>query len=210
MAPRSKISTLWSYTKTLPQHRSRVEKSEMEYNVDLARALLDWAGLATPVFRGLPALKIPPTWTSPRVSPDLVVVVSNRGSAENWPLERYVKLGRDRLLKGERVDFLVNGIDAHERKEALLKSGVLSEGAGLVEGFSRLSELICYLAASREVVSSSTGPLHLAHAAGVPVLGIYPTLKLQSFDRWRPHGYWHSAALRFIEVESSSSLPGRK
>lgn len=200
--PRSRLSAIFAYRRTLAQHRSRVEKSEARYNVDLAAAFLEWRGVPTPNFRGLPALAVPPEFAAPMIAPDVVIAVSNNGSAHNWPLERYVDLARARLAEGRAVDFLVSGIDALARQRALESSGLTQEGVRIVPPFPRVGDLIAYLAAAREVVSSSTGPLHLAHAAGVPVLGIYPTRpRVQSFARWRPDGYWHGAPLRYLTFD---------
>ena len=197
-APRSKLSTLWSYKKTFVQKRSRCLMSEMEYNVDLVRCSLKKLALEAEEFIGLPALEIPPDWKIERKSPKLVIVVSNYNSAVNWGIDQYIKFARDNYEKYEAsIDFLVSGFDAHLRKEAIENSGLLEKGVGLVEVFPQLRDLVVYLAGAGEVMSSSTGPLHIAHAAGTPVFALYPNIKTQSFDRWRPHGYWHSGAIRY-------------
>jgi ADP-heptose:LPS heptosyltransferase len=201
LGPRSKLSALWSYRRSRAQHRSRVEMTEMEYNLDLARAFLEWQGLPVPEFRGLPALALPPEWKSPVEAADLVLVVSNRGSAANWPLEKYKEWGLRERAAGRRVDFLASGLDAKERLAGLKDAE--QAGCRVLADFRSIRELIAYLATAKELVSSSTGPLHIAHAAGVPVTGIYPTKRVESFDRWRPHGYWHAAALRYIEIETA-------
>ncbi len=200
LGPRTKLSTLWTYTKTLSQKRSHVEKSEMEYNLDLAAALLAHLKRPIPEFQGLPSLRVPPEWRSPRPSPDLIAVVSNRGSAANWPLEAYIAHAEIALNEGRRVDFLVSGTDAAERTTELKRRGVEKLGASIVGDLASIEELIAYLAGAREVLSSSTGPLHLAHAAGVAVTGVYPRKRVESFDRWRPHGYWHGAPVRYLEI----------
>jgi ADP-heptose:LPS heptosyltransferase len=199
--PRSKLSSLWSYTSSLRQARSRVAKSEMEYNLDLARFLMLKEGIRVPEFHGLPALALPPDWRSPVDSPALAIVLANGGSARNWPVAEYVARADAALAIGQSVHFLVQGVDALARRAELQASGVLERGAIEVGAFAELRELIAYLAGAQHVLASSTGPLHLAHAAGVPVTGIYPREpRVQRFDRWRPHGYWHGAPVRLIEI----------
>lgn len=200
VGPRTKLWALWNLKYSIAQHRSRVEKSEMEYNLDLARALVRKLGRENADFVGLPALKVPPTWVAPRPSPDLVLVASNRGSARDWSLQRYLETAREALRAGKSVDLLLSGDDAPEKRAALAHEKDL-EALGVVGSFARLRELVAYLVGAREVISSSTGPLHIAHAAGVPVLGLYPRERVQSFDRWRPHGYWHDASVRFCEID---------
>lgn len=203
LGPRTKLPALWSFHLSVAQHRSRVEKSEMRYNIDLAKAFCSALHCEAPAFEGLPALKLPSQWSSPRISPDCVLVVSNRGSAANWPIEKYIQMGLELRSQGKSVDFLVSGEDEAKRLAALKKAGVESQGCGVVTSFSDLRELIVYLACAQHVISSSTGPLHLAHAAGVAVTGIYPTKKVQSFERWRPDGYWHSKPVHLIEIGTS-------
>lgn len=203
IGPRSKISALWSYSKTIAQHRSQVKKSEMHYNLDLARALLDYLKLPIPEFRGIPAMKIPIEWRSPRKSPHTIVVVSNNASAANWNIDHYIDYAKSIYdSTGRSLDFLVSGHDARFRKEALVRSDVIRSGMGLVEALPSLKELIVYLSQAKLVVSSSTGPLHIAHAAGVNVFGIYPSKRVESFDRWRPDGYWHKGSVRYQIIPS--------
>ena len=204
LGPRPKLSALWSYRWSVPQHRSRVAMSEMNYNVALARALLRHLNVEAPEFRGLPALKLPPEWRAPSSSPDLVVVVSNNGSAGNWPVESYVQVAVAALGEGRSVEVLAAGADAPARKKILEKIPEVAGGRiGLRGDFASVAELIAYLAGAREVFSSSTGPLHLAHAAGVPVRAVYPSFaakKVESFERWRPDGYWHASPVRYETI----------
>ncbi|MBS1983490.1 MAG: glycosyltransferase family 9 protein [Bdellovibrionales bacterium] len=199
MGPRSKLSALWSYTRSVGQRRSRVAMSEMQYNLELAREALRWVGMPVPEFVGLPALKIPPEWRS-LVASHTVLVVSNRGSAADLPLADYLTWARKEIAAGRSVDLLVSGDDAEAKVQGIEQSGILREGARMVRSLPAVRDLIAYLGSAEHVVSSSTGPLHLAHAAGVPVTGIYPRQPVtQSFARWRPDGYWHSAPVRYVE-----------
>ncbi len=198
--PYSRSTTYFAYHRGLRQRRSRVAKSEMAYNLDLARAFIAWAGLTAPAFEPLPALRVPDDWPSPRPSPDWVAVLSSGGSAGNWPVERYLGWLAQHRAPGSSLDFLVQGVDAAERRQALLASGILEEPkVGLVEGFASVRDLIAYLAAAGQVLSSSTGPLHIAHAAGVPVWGLYPDAPLvETFARWKPDGYGHGAPVTLV------------
>lgn len=207
MGPRSKISALWSYKKSLAQHRSRVEKSEMEYNLDLAQAFLKWhAGVERP-FVGLSALKVPSEWRCSVDSPDWCFVALNRGSAENLSLSELQALALDPLQQGLRVDILVSGENEAAIREELLRGPLARFANFRVQGsFPSIRELIAYLAPLKKLVASSTGPLHLAHAAGVPVLGYYPRARVRSFKRWRPHGFWHSSPVEFKILQGSSGV----
>ncbi len=201
--PYSRLTTYFGYHRGLRQHRSRVAKSEMAYNLDLARALIAWAGLPVPAFEPLPALRVPADWRAPRPSPDWVAVLSSAGSAGNWPVERYLAWLAQHRAPDSSLDFLVQGVDAAERRERLEESGILSEpGVGMVDGFQTVRDLIAYLAGAGQVLSSSTGPLHIAHAAGVAVWGLYPSAPLvETFARWKPDGYGHGAPVTLVSID---------
>jgi ADP-heptose:LPS heptosyltransferase len=200
VGPRTRLSAIWGYGKSVAQHRSRVEKSEMAYNVDMARAFLAYDMSEEPEFHGLPALKLPPSWSSPVKGTDLLVVASNGGSAHNWPMSRYIETAQAALGAGKSVQFLVHGTDAEERIREFRASKIAAR-AELLPSFATLRELIAHIASCGETLSSSTGPLHIAHAAGRPVTGIYPVEpKVQSFQRWRPDGYWHAAPVRWLQA----------
>lgn len=198
LGPRSRLSALWSYQKSIAQHRSRVQKSEMEYNLDLAQIFITRAVYPTLRFQGLAALKVPQEWKSPIEGVDVLIVASNGGSARNWPMSRYLEEARTRLALGQKVQFLIHGFDAEIRKLEL-KNSDLNDKVTCLPSLDSLSVLIAHINSCGEVISSSTGPLHLAHALGKPVIGIYPaTPRVQSFERWKPDGYWHSAPVKWI------------
>ena len=204
VGPRTKLSAFWTYRKTVAQHRSRVKQSEMHYNLDLARAFLKNLSIPEQSFRGLPALKLPKTWATllpPELQPDLIVVASNRGSAEDWPFSKYLSWIEHKVLEGRRIDVLLSGSDADVKTKILRAHPVMASNQVRIQsGFSSIRELIVYLSRAQEVLSSSTGPLHIAHALGVPVTGIYPLKRVESFERWRPDGYWHAAPVHLIEI----------
>jgi heptosyltransferase III len=201
MGPRTRLSSLWKFSKTLRQRRSRVERSEMEYNLELAEAFLSATGKKAAEFKGLPALKLPDDWRTDRVKASTVAVFLNNGaSARNAPMEFYVDRVKSLLAQGFRVDLHYSGVGAAELLQEIPRRFPLGPTLEIREAFPRLRDLMSYLSQVEKVIASSTGPLHLAHALGVPVFGYYPRHpKVQSFQRWRPHGYWTSAAVEFLE-----------
>jgi ADP-heptose:LPS heptosyltransferase len=201
LSPRSRLSTLWSYSQTLSQNRSRVEKSEMEYNFDLAQEFLARRANLRPPFQGLPALKIPGQWkVSQTERPCAAVFVNNGASAKNWALDAYLEEGARLRAAGYETHFHYGGVNAARWKSELEQASPKNPGVRILDPFPDLRGLLGYLSGMSYVVASSTGPLHLAHALGIPVLGVFPRApKTQSFKRWRPCGYWHPAAVDFLE-----------
>jgi heptosyltransferase-3 len=201
--PRSRLQALWTFSKSVAQHRSRVAMSEMHYNLDLARVVIKDLGQPLHDFSGCPPLAIPSDWAALNVpKPEVVVNLANRGSAANWGVTQYLEWVRQHRAQNPKahVTFLLSGDGAAEIEAELTAGGILGEPrVALQKSFSTVRELIVFLSRASLVVSSSTGPLHIAHAAGVEVLGLYPTKRVESFDRWRPDGFWHQAPVSLIE-----------
>lgn len=212
LGPRSKLSALWTYTSSVPQNRSQVEKSEMEYNVDLANVFLrqiaapHFASKQTEFeFEGLRPLRLPSGWKSPLGSSgDALIVASNGNSALNCSMERYLEIAENELSQGVSVDFLINGVDARQRCAEFHAHKLYGhENVRLIEGFASIAELIAHISQVKKVYSSSTGPLHIAHALGKELYAFFPREpKVQSYERWRPHGYWSEAPVHLEHIDS--------
>jgi ADP-heptose:LPS heptosyltransferase len=207
MGPRTHLSALWSYTYSVSQHRSRCEKSEMEYNLDLAKVFLIKCGIEPKLnSKLLGPLIVPKDWQCPVDSPEIVIVLSTKGSAANLPADFYFNLAREELKLGHKVDFLVAGTQAQEIKSKVAQEFVPELARGfvrLVGDFARIRDLVSYLSRAEKVISPSTGPLHMAYALGVRVLGFYPgyssKTRTQIFKRWRPAGFHHQNPIEFVE-----------
>jgi heptosyltransferase-1 len=88
-----------------------------------------------------------------------------------WPLENWGAL-LERLSRWEEVQVILLG-DAQDRHWFQGQVPIL--GRGVIDGLGRLSlrHLAAVMERCRLVVGSDTGPLHLAVALGVPVVGLY-------------------------------------
>ncbi|MGQ0612406.1 MAG: glycosyltransferase family 9 protein [Planctomycetaceae bacterium] len=115
-------------------------------------------------------------WARGQGSPPRPLVLLHPGSGDNfpgrrWPTRRFGLLAR-RLALEENAVVGITGI----RSEAPLAREV-AEAAGCeirdLCGRLALPDLVALLARAALVVSNDTGPVHLASALGVPVLGLY-------------------------------------
>ena len=88
-----------------------------------------------------------------------------------WPLENWVSL-LERLSCWEDAQVVLLG-DAQDRQR--FQGELPMPGRGIIDGLGRLSlrHLTAVIERCRLVVGSDTGPLHLAVALGVPVVGLY-------------------------------------
>lgn len=171
--------------------RKRSALHEAQLNVRLARRLL---GAEMPSLTELarltaitPQVPIPPT-VAARLDRDrfrLVLHPGSNGSGREWPLAHWKSLVE--LLDPERVQPLITGSAS---EGALLRGWVGTLPASVVDltGQLELGELIALHAGANGLVASGTGPLHLAAAAGIHALGLFPATPPIHPGRWAPLG----------------------
>ncbi len=172
------------------EHRRSGDRHEMEYNL----GLLEEAGVTVPPDLR-PVLEIDsPRRTAARtalgqagIDPSSAFIVlhpGSGGSAKDWPAERFTELAASLLAEDDALQILVTG----SRAEHSLMQSVAERDARIrvLREQLPLDVLAAVLAEARVFVSNSTGPLHIAAACGVPVLGFYPFGIAVNARRWGP------------------------
>lgn len=180
------------FTHRVMEHRRFAEKHEAEYNLGLLQALgipLDTPELRFPI-RIAPEereameerLEALGAFSSHR---RVVLHPGSGGSARDWPPAHFAELAHRLQQRGD-LQVLVTGTLAERQlvEEVVRRAGPPALG---LAGQCTIRELAAVLAGAVLFVSNSTGPLHLAAALGVPVLGFYPTIPAMSARRWGPH-----------------------
>ena len=107
----------------------------------------------------------------------------SRGSANNWSLANY-QLAMDQWMnRGIRV--VLTGTEDEGETFKSLRSV-----PGVIDTIGRLSlgELLSLIQACDGLVASSTGPLHMAAAVGVPCVGLFGHAAPMWPERWHPIG----------------------
>ena len=171
--------------------RKENRKHEYEYNLDFLE-----------FFKGGESVRVPRVYLKEKETrnanrlltkagidgPFVVIHPGSGGSAERWPLERFLQLYRG--LVGEGLQAVVTG---SEEEGAPIKEKAAEVGVDIKEmtGETDLRTLAAVLSQARVVVANSTGPLHLATAVGTRVVGLYPSRKIMSPRRWGPVGEDH-------------------
>jgi lipopolysaccharide heptosyltransferase II len=185
-----------AYNVAVPGRRYRPQQHEIEYCLELVEALrrrtrewgatsprctamrsdereigrpdqvtprLHWAGAQLPEI----------TMGDSRGSRPYAVLVpgASNGSAKRWPPVLWSRLG-DRLSRELDLDVVLSGSASERPLTAEVARGMNEPCANLAGGTS-LEELAGLLSGARVVVAGDTGPLHLAAALAVPVVGIY-------------------------------------
>ena len=179
------------FNKRIREHRKTSTRHEAEYNLSLAAAI---GADRTPVRFGLAVTEsgrdeAASLLKKKRIQgkrPLVVIHPGSRGSALDWPPERFAALA-DRLSAEKNATILVTGVESERdlinEFEDLCKQPVIP-----VVGELKLPGLIALLDSVDLVVANSTGPLHIAAAMGTRVFGLYPPLRPASVRRWGPWG----------------------
>ncbi|MBK8661885.1 MAG: glycosyltransferase family 9 protein [Ignavibacteriales bacterium] len=161
------------------EHRKTAQKNELEYNL----SMLGWQGdyhFPPDFFAGIPKFK--------RFSPDKTKIITiihpgSGGSAADLPLETFRELTSG-LCKDGRFDVYLTG-----SREEIGKCQVVrgESSAKILAGELELDELISFIKEGDLFISNSTGPLHIAAAAGSFTVGFYPRVVQCSVERWGPY-----------------------
>jgi len=171
--------------------RKRSDLHEAQLDIRLAQRLL---GPVIPPLGELasltaltPQVSIPNV-VSARLSDarfQLVLHPGSSGSAREWPLSHWRALAES--VDPERVQLLVTGSAAEGAARRDWMASLPGHAVDLA-GQLDLAELIALLARVDGLVAASTGPLHLAAAAGIHALGLFPSTPPIHPERWAPLG----------------------
>ena len=175
-------------TRSLSRHRYIPLRHESDFCLDLARII----DAREPGNRPLIELTEEERQDARAVldrrpgQPVIGIHPGNGRNAPNWTIERYARLAKI-LQDRHGAKIIVTG----SAEEGHLAEAIVSalEGPALsLAGRLALGELIAVIGELDLLVSSSTGPMHLAGALGVPTVSVFCPLPARSPERWRPLG----------------------
>ena len=195
------------FTHRLMHSRKANKKHESEYNLDFLAYFRDGETTYNPAVYPTPkeianASRILDDHGIAR--PFIVVHPGSGGSAERWPMDRFVDLYAHLNRSGHQVV-----ITGSEREGEAVRKLAADMGVAINEitGQTDLRTLGAVLSLASAVVANSTGPLHLAVAVGTKVVGLYPGRQIMSPVRWGPIGAGHQVVQP--EVEQCRCPEGR-
>lgn len=211
-APATKIAQVF-YNQRVVQRRSRSEKPEYEYNIDLVLALLQ--RLKIP-----PAKNLAPYWPLPseqrqkermQLCQQLNLNINEKiafvhpgsgGSAINLSTEQYVeliqKLDQKNLSDNNSpIQWVISaGPSETALANRLVKATENKCNVVLYESIQGLAAFTQSISAADLFIAGSTGPLHVAGALDVPTVGFFPIKRSAKALRWQPcNGEGHHLAL---------------
>lgn len=190
IAPATKVAQLF-YTDRIAQRRSRVERAEFEYNLQLAETL--FPQLDSTVRQPLLNFSESETAAAYRRFCDKYgigkpVVAFHPGfggsSDANWTLDEYID-----LIKVLRYDNEIQVVMTFGPDEDALRAEAMEKARGLnVVFYSSRDGLVAFaelLASFRLFVSTSTGTYHLAAAVGTSTMTFFADSLFASVKRWK-------------------------
>lgn len=201
-APATKWAQIF-YNHRVVQRRSRSEKPEFVYNLELAAALLQHLKV-TPVPSAPPYWPVSTTEKSTQrqqlasmlgLNPDMpwfFLHSGSGGSANNLSIEQYAQLilAMHQLMLQEQRPLPQWVLTCGPGEEAsveslhqLIQGRVESVVYRSTEGLAAFAKSITV---AQLMVAGSTGPLHIAGAQDVPTVGFFPAKRSATPLRWRP------------------------
>lgn len=195
LAPASKFAQFF-YNHRLVQRRSRSEKPEWAYNLDLAGVLLRDHGIEPDPVMAAPYLEFPAAETAAlraRFAADHGIDAQGRivfvhpgsgGSAVNLDLTQYARL-LARLSADRPLAFVISAGPGEEPRAAELVSQLAGQHTAVYASNRGLKEFARHLAFADLFISGSTGPLHIAGALDVPTAAFYPRRRSATPLRWQ-------------------------
>ena len=172
VAPATKIAQIFFNIKVM-QRRSKVEKTEWQYNLDLAKAI--FPNIKLDFKRPLLNLDV-------KKEKRVIFHAGFGGSSDgNLSLDDYLNLARS--IKDSEYEIVFSfGPDDEKSKEYI--ESKLDFKATIYNSKGTLLDFTKYIASSTLFVSTSTGPMHLAGATNSKTLSFFGDSLFASSKRW--------------------------
>ena len=181
----------YSFLLTDRVHQSRKEclKHEAEYNLDLLEPLIQDLPIEIPQFRlAIPEKtkqELQEILTANDILGKYIVVHPGNGdSAPNLSLDQYRTIIQQISLSGIRV--VLTGVNSEKEYNESLKTDLSTNNITDLTGTLNLEQMIALLSEACGLITTSTGPAHIASSVGTPVATFYCPAIPHTPDRWGP------------------------
>lgn len=171
------------------QKRSKAEKHELEYNLDLVYHTLNPRQTKMFQYFEIPKPVETDVLEKFKLAAGKYVVVhpGMMGSALNWPQSEYIKFILQTLA--EKKPVVITGTDSDEVYLTEIKKEFLHHpDVTWLQSKLNFRELIQVLSNSEFVLAPSTGVAHLAASVGAHIRGIFSPVKVHHPTRWGLRG----------------------
>lgn len=179
------------YNHKIYDHRSRVEKHELEYNLSMLSSEFSPAEIprSEPV-----TLKVPEKLKSAarevllkagadKGKQTIIIHPGSGGSSVDLPLSKMNKLAVEISSLGY-FNLIITG-SAKEAGQCEIVAA--NTGAIIIQGELSLDLFVGLISCSDLLIANSTGPLHIASALGLNTIGFFSKIRVLSTKRWGPY-----------------------
>ncbi|URL60371.1 glycosyltransferase family 9 protein [Luteibacter flocculans] len=154
----------------------RIEARSGEHVLDAMASFIEPLGLKQTAVRwDIPVPDEAHAWAAeqlPGETPTLLVSPMSSHTVRNWRVERYAAVIDHAMARGMRVA-LVGGPSEGERALADAILAAVRQKPLDLTGKDTLKRFMALLARSAMILTPDSGPMHMANAAGVKVLGLH-------------------------------------
>ena len=167
-------------THTIKEHRKACKKHEADYNHSLLRPLLG---------ESLPPVKFAFRPFQASSDPESEYAILHPGSGQSAPnlsVEQYRELAQ-MLLTQTPWNIRITGSTEETELTQQLASGFPENRVQSIAGQHDLGSLFECIARAQLLITSSTGPLHLANAVNTPTLSFFCPARPHTPKRWGPY-----------------------
>lgn len=183
-------SAVW-FNRWVWHSRKVSRRHEASYNLDYLAFFADGSTSGVPKIQVSPGEQAAATAQLAALGisgPFVMLHPGSGGSAQTWPLDRFVALAT--VLENTGTPCLFTG-STTEAPLILAEAARQKLAVRSMAGRTSLRELAGLASRASVTVANSTGPLHLAAAVGTRVVGLYPRDREMSPVRWGPLGAGH-------------------
>src|SRR3989338_7347536 len=192
IGPGTKLAQIF-LTDRIKQHRSKVDKHETDYNLELAEILGAKPVRQSEIYVPDKITKKVNVFFSELLTHNLQLITpivgihpGSGGSARNCKPERYAELA-DKIIDKTGAVIFVTGSPAEDELLDRLVSIIKGKAFKYIS-YGGLKELAAVIKRFNVLVGQSTGPIHIATAVGTPVVSIYCPIFVCQPKRWGPIG----------------------
>lgn len=179
------------FNKRIFEHRKDARRHELEYNINLLKPLgIEYTATRKNIHFNLkPAKEMRERVKNQlknsgiNIEKGLVIVhPGSGGSAIDLPLSRFKEIIKGLSGKGYAI-CITGSLQEKQLCESIRTSSEVINLAGKFD----LPELMSLISLASVFVANSTGPIHIAAALGINVVGFYPKIRECSPERWGPY-----------------------
>ncbi len=175
------------FNKRVFEHRKYAEKHEIEYNLNLIKAIgVKVDEIKFDIFIPTPSFeKVREILNRNGLSEGDYIIIhpGSKGSARDLKPSKFRELAQKLSDSGFKI--VITGSESEKELAKFVSDGL--KNVYNFAGLFNLKELSALIKYATIFISNSTGPIHIASAVGTTVVGFYPPIKVMSPKRWGPY-----------------------